>query len=462
MARNLTLNERITIQNELDHKATKAAIGRKIGKDKSSIGREIKAHRFLSYQCKLSMECAVYRNCTHGRNCSSICPDLVLFSCARRDRSPGVCNGCEKIKHCRFNKYRYKATQADEEYRHTLVASRAGVNLTKERAIEIGKLVAPLIRDKKQSPYMAITNHPELGITEKTLYNYIHTGVFTAVGIDLTDIHLRRKVSRKITKKVSAGYKPRKDKKYLIDRTYKDYLQFIEVHSNVRVLQMDTVYNDVSNGPFIQTFKFIGLGVMIAIFHETKDAETMTKGIEILDEALGKKVFSDFAEVILTDRGTEFTDVYGSETRPDGSPRTKVFFCDPMRSNQKGSLEVNHQQLRYFFKKGAAYKNLRALGLVSQKALNLAISHINSMPLKSLNGKSAFEYIEFMAPPLWKKLQDFGLCRIPKDDVTLSPDVFLTFFDEKEGEDYGIYPEKTIAGIISSDTDGESTPDSDS
>lgn len=77
---------------------------------------------------------------------------------------------------------------------------------------------------------------------------------------------LRRQVSRKMSKKKSKGYKKRVDKKYLQGRTYKDYKLYISENSNVFVTQMDTVYNDEINGPFIQTFKFINAGLIFLYF----------------------------------------------------------------------------------------------------------------------------------------------------------------------------------------------------
>ncbi len=35
------------------------------------------------------------------------------------------------------------------------------------------------------------------------------------------------------------------------------------------------------------------------------------------------------------------------EKRDDGTRRTRVFYCDPMQSGQKGSLENMHRELRY-------------------------------------------------------------------------------------------------------------------
>jgi len=97
-----------------------------------------------------------------------------------------------------------------------------------------------------------------------------------------------------------------------------------------------------------------------------------------------------------------------------------------MQSGQKGSLEVNHEQLRYILPKGT---DLRALGLTGQPALNLALSHINSAPVKSLHGKSPIEYTRFMCPELWEKLEDFGLKDIPKDDIILKPYLLKRFIN---------------------------------
>ena len=79
----------------------------------------------------------------------------------------------------------------------------------------LADIIVPLIK-KGQSPYQIITSHPELNISEKTLYNYIESGVFRQFG--LLDIDLRVK-TRRISKKDSVKYKKREDRKFLIGRT---------------------------------------------------------------------------------------------------------------------------------------------------------------------------------------------------------------------------------------------------
>ena len=48
----------------------------------------------------------------------------------------------------------------------------------------IDAVVTPLIK-QGQSPYMILTNHPELGISVKTLYNYIEQGHLLTRNVDL-------------------------------------------------------------------------------------------------------------------------------------------------------------------------------------------------------------------------------------------------------------------------------------
>ena len=417
----LTLDERRIIENGIRSDATKTAIAQTIGKDNSTVGKEIKLHRYQSYKCSMPLECSAYKRCKHGRECIPQCPDFVPFKCGRRDRSPGACNGCTHFSSCRFDKFLYEAGRADREYRTALVDSRQGVNLTTAQAKEMAAIIQPLLK-QGLSPYQVITMHPELGICEKTLYNYIEGHVFDIVGIK--DIDLRRKTSRKLPKNKAKEYKKREDRAFLKGRTYQEYKSFLSENPSAQVLEMDTVYNDGTNGPFIQTFKFIGLGLMVGIFHTSKTAADMKLGVDILDNALGHSLFNQYAQVLLTDRGSEFSDADGLERRADGTRRCRVFYCDPMQSGQKGSLEVNHEQLRYILPKKCS---MEGLGLVSQDALNLCMSHINSAPVESLHGKSAIEYTRFIDRSLWHRLKEFGIQEIPKDKIILKPYLLKAF-----------------------------------
>jgi IS30 family transposase len=421
--KHLTLDERRIIEKGINSGATKTSIADTIGKDNSTIGKEIKQHRKITYKCHFPLECVNYKHCKNGRACTAECEGYEPFKCTRRDRSPGACNGCAGYNSCRFTKYRYDAMAADHDYRTELKESREGINLTAAEAKSMSDIIAPLLR-QGQSPYQILVTHPELGICEKTLYNYIDEGVFSVVG-GIGNLDLRRKVGRKMSKKKTVAYKKREDRKYLNGRTYRDYKEFMNCNPNALVTEMDTVYNDVSDGPFIQTFSFKGTRFLMALLHDSRTAEEMKNGVDLLDDTiLGHALFEKHVSVLLTDRGSEFTAADAIEVRPDETRRTRLYFCDPMQSGQKGALENKHEMLRYICPKET---NLRGIGLVSQEALNLALSHINSAPLESLNGKSPLDFIEFLYPDLFEKLETFGIVKIPKDEILLKPRLLKRF-----------------------------------
>lgn len=172
------------------------------------------------------------------------------------------------------------------------------------------------------------------------------------------------------------------------------------------MVQMDTVYNDISNGPFLQTFKFMDFGLLIAIYSTKKDQDSMGKGFEKLYSALGEELFKKYVDVILTDGDTEFSCTERIEKNENGNKRCLVFYCDPMASCQKGSIENNHKELRYFFPKE---KDLEKLWLTSQDNLSIVLSHLNSVKKDKYKGKSPLELVQFYAPDLYENYHHLEL-----------------------------------------------------
>ena len=421
----LTVQERIIIEKGIENGSTKAAIALTIGKDKSTVGKEIKKHRELVHKSSYKINCANMKNCSHNHVCDN-CADFKPFTCNRRDRSPGACNGCSKYTHCRYDKYRYKADFSHKKYREDLVDSRTGINMSYEECKAMADIIVPLIK-AGHSPYHIVTNHPELNISEKTLYNYIENGIFREFG--LLDIDLRIKTKRKITKKASNKYKKREDKKYLNGRTYDDFINYTAENKNLSVVEMDTVYNNGSTGPFMQTFKFLDYSFMFIVYQEEKTAKSMVEGVDFLEKILGEDLFSEEVAIIKTDRGSEFCDAEGFEKEENESRRTRIFYCDPMASGQKGSLENNHKEIRYICPKE---NDLKDLELNSQEKANLIVSHINSQSKEHLKGKSPLEVMEFMNPALYQKFKDFGIERINKDNIVSVSYTHLTLPTNRE------------------------------
>ena len=415
----LTLAERQIIETGISHGSTKAAIAKTLGKDKSTIGKEIKLHRVKSFSISYPLDCSLFPKCKDRNTflCNSQCPSYIQFTCKRRDRSPGACNGCEKYSRCHYDKYRYSASQADNEYRDSLVSTRLGINATLSQIKELGLLIKPLLA-QGQSVYAILQNHPEINLTEKTLYHYIEEGVFQNAGVSITCMDLKRQVRRKLTKKKSIEYSPRKDRSYLKGRTHKEYTEFKEMNPDASVVEMDTVYNDGSNGPFLQTFKFMKYDFLFCVYHQQKTSQTMLEGILLLESILGEQIFNEEVMVLKTDRGSEFILAEQAEIRDDGTRRTRLFYCDPMASWQKGSLENIHILIRDICPKET---DLYALGLDSQEKANRISSHINSYSKKKLNNKTSFSVLKFFNKEMANQLFSYGLTEIQPDQVILKP-----------------------------------------
>ena len=144
----------------------------------------------------------------------------------------------------------------------------------------------------------------------------------------------------------------------------------------------------------------------------------MKNGVDTLENILGNDVFRKYVNISLTDRGSEFYAAKDMETGLDSITRTRVFYCDPMQSGQKGSIENNHIQLRYILPKQT---DLVSLGLNDQDALNIVLSHLNSAPVEKFGGRSPLEVASFMYPDLYEKLIAYGIEEIEKDRIVLKP-----------------------------------------
>ncbi len=79
-----------------------------------------------------------------------------------------------------------------------------------------------------------------------------------------------------------------------------EFLIYMEKNSDAKVVEMDTVYNDISNGPFLQTFKFREYDLLICIYQTVKDSLHMLDGmVEFMGE--DKIAYSKFINLIKTE-----------------------------------------------------------------------------------------------------------------------------------------------------------------
>lgn len=405
----LSLSQRITIEEMLNQRKRKYEIANALNKSPSTITREIKKHIKIKYQNIHSREnlfnCRFFNNC---KICTEKCNIFMPIICSDRDRNVGACNNCSKLKVCKLDKYFYEAKRAQSQYEYLLTDSRQGVNLSTTELIELAHIICPLIKNG-QSIYTILNNHPEITQCEKTIYTYIELGLFRDWGV--TNSTLKRKTTRKSSKKNKL--KKRKETANYEGRTYIDYLEFKAKYPTLPTTEMDTVYNN-QNGPYIQTFIFENTSFMIGVLHKKKDAYSMSNSLNYFQEILTNEEFKRLFSLLLTDRGSEFMKPELFEINfVTGEIRTSIFYCDPQQSSQKPHVENNHNLIRDILPNGQSWNFL------TQEKVNLMFSHINSTARENLGGKTPYEIFTFICgKEIAAKL---GIQEIKKDEVVLKP-----------------------------------------
>ena len=421
----MTLDDRVYIQEGLDNNLNPNLISKKIGKSHSTVIREIEKHRVFKgkrYEgakapCLHKDSCIIYglcdkkyckspcRNC-HG--CVNICPEYFPKQCSKLEASPHVCNGCQKQDSCTFERYYYIASYAHNVYMDTLISSREGINQSPETLQDLDELVSPLLK-KGQSIAHVLANHSEdINCSHSTIYRYVNAGVITARNGDLP-----RKVRYK-PRKTEDTYKLTKEEKLaVLTRSYERFKRYMEEHPDTDVVEMDTVVGPVGTKKVLLTLLFRSCNLMLAILLKEKTQREVIIALNNLCEQLGIELFKQLFPVLLTDRGTEFFYPEALECDFYGEIKTKVFYCDPQCSWQKGALEKNHEFIRYVIPKGFSFEDL------TQDDITLLVNHINSYSREKFHGKTPYILSKVL---LDNKLHEvMKLVEIKPDDVFLKP-----------------------------------------
>ncbi len=421
--KHLTIEDRILIEYALDEKYTLKEIAAKLGKDPTTISKEIKRNRVISswkkrselLSCQNNKDCDKKHICTESCdrlckkckivNCYRACPDYSSKKCLKLSRFPYVCNGCIRTIACNTERYQYRAKVAHTNYQELLKSSREGLNITPRELTNLDNIISPLIMKGQSISHIYANHKMEINCSERTVYKYFEKNVFTARSIDLP-----RKVKYKLRKK--AGTLFQKTPEHRIGRTYEDFNAFLEANQDIPVVEMDTVHGTRS-GKVLLTFFFRKCSLMIAFLMDACTQECVKDAIDKLYEWLGANVFKRCFPVILTDNGSEFKNPAKLEYDDTGIERTRVFFCNPMASYQKPHIEKNHEYIRYILPKGKSFNNL------TQEQVTLAINHINSIARASLNGHNPFQLAQMLMDTVL--LERLSLKHIPADEVHLKP-----------------------------------------
>ena len=426
--KHLTEDDRARIAKLLSEGLKFSQIGEIIGKDPTTIAKEVKTRRYKRestskpkhlcvkvWQCNRRNICpdrlgSCQKLCRKCSFCTIYCKafkPFVIDSC-HESKAPYVCNGCEKYRYgnCRRHKYIYGAGHAQKQYRSILVESRLGADRTEDEMATIAEIAGPLV-DKGQPLFHIYAHHAhEIPISVRTFYRYVDAGY-----IGIKNIDLRRVVryKKRTHKKVRVKSMP----ELKIGHTYDKFLEFTDENPDVPISEMDIVEGKRSDKQKLLTLMRRDLRLMVIMLLPSKTMVSAISAIDAIEEALTTETFEVLFPVILTDNDSAFANPKRFEVNEDGAVRTKLFYCEPNRSDQKGALEKNHEFIRYIIKRGRTFSNL-----TKEKVTDM-MNHINSTARPDLGGESpmALALRTFGDETLAK----IGMKLIPADEVCLKP-----------------------------------------
>lgn len=389
--KHMTLDDRIEIQECLSKGMTFKAIGKRIGKNQTTVSREVKIH----------ME--PYTN-SFVRT-KDVCPKLL--------KAPFVCNGCEKKSrsNCPYKRQIYSAKKAQAEYDTVLVESRTGIPLNKESFYETERIISEAVQ-KGQHIYHIIQSN-NLPVSTATVYRHIQKRYYS-----ITPLDLPRAVKFKPRNSKTSDYVPKWVRE---GRTFNDFLAFVEDNSDLPLVQLDTVIGRIG-GKVIMTIHFVNSDFMIGLLLENKTAAEAANKIQSLKAELKTSGFNfgNIAPLLLTDNGGEFSVVSAFENDADGNVESHMFFCEPCAPHEKAEIEKNHTLFRDIVKTGTSFDDF------TQETINLIFSHVNAVKRKQFNGKSAYDMFSFYYSE--RLASALGISFIPANDVIQTPKLLAKIF----------------------------------
>lgn len=215
-----------------------------------------------------------------------------------------------------------------------------------------------------------------------TIYKYIAKGLFLNLTQEELPRHGKKKHKyKKVKKNKSASRAP-------AGESIEQRPEEIDEREEFGHWEGDTVYSGrgkrkTTRALLTLTERKTRKEIIIAI--PNRKAETVVKALDALERKLGARRFRAIFKSITFDNGTEFAAAEGLERSCVNKrlPRTKVYFCHPYSSWERGTNENTNGMIRRRFPKGTNF------AAVTNAQIAQAENWINNYPRKILGYKSS-------------------------------------------------------------------------
>lgn len=277
----LNSNQRETIQILLNKGKSFTEIGKAIGKDRTTISKEIRRNRYIKSNFYDAFD-------IKGIN-------QAIDKCDKLKHKPYVCNTCPNKNFCNKHHLYYEYRIAEEHYQDNLINSRSGIDITPNTINDIESQIVPLIKNKKQSVNQVYINHSDiLYFSKSTFYKYVDIGVFS-----LTNSDLPKKIRYKKRKHKYSNNKNKRELSLLKGRKYENFIEFSSNHPKMNIVEMDTVIGKRNDSKCLLTLYIRKTHFMFIFLLNKKDSASVNAKINFIKETLGIKLYSKVFRIFL-------------------------------------------------------------------------------------------------------------------------------------------------------------------
>lgn len=247
------------------------------------------------------------------------------------------------------------------------------------------KEILHLIKEQRYSPYAALQHlekeKPEIQtkVCTQTLYSYIKKGLI--LDVDEQDLPMASKRKKKEdTKRIAL--------KNLKGTSIEERPEEIRKRKEYGHWEMDTVVGGRKKGKqclLVLSERMTRDEIILKI--PDKKAASVCRALDRIERKMGSRKFREKFKTITCDNGVEFLDHEGIEKSIyTKRKRTKVCYCHPYSSWERGTNENTNRLIRRFIPKGAAMEDY------STEDIAMIEAWINHYPRRILGGISSMEY----------------------------------------------------------------------
>lgn len=265
---------------------------------------------------------------------------------------------------------RYSPDIAEKKYRANLAAK--GANLKIGSDFEFAEYIENKIIKEKYSPAAVLGEIKEKGIIFKTTicvntcYNYIAKGIF---------LHLTNKDLPVKGKQTKRQYQKVQQKRRTVGESIENRPEEVLKREEFGHWEMDCVEGKKKTKKTLLVLSERKSRNEIVIPIKSKSAECVVFALNKLEKNF-RELFPKVFKTITVDNGSEFADVDGMEKSIFGDRRTKVYYCHPYSSWERGTNENINKMVRRHYPKGTNFEKY------SNKELLFLNDWINNYPRK--------------------------------------------------------------------------------